>query len=276
MKITKYLNPFNYFKYAKNKIFHRYYSQEKTKIIHTNFLNTEMLVRANEDVGIAILANNFETAELEFITNQLTNDSVFIDIGSNIGVYSLVVASKSSDIQVHAFDPIKLNTNLLASSIDINSFSNITVNKTCVGDYDGKVEFSISSDSAYSSILDSGRKPEIKKVNLPIVKLDTYIRDMGICKIDIIKIDVEGAEKLVILGASNILSNSLLRPKLIMIELFDLNLKAFKTSIKEIVDLMILNKYQPSILENGNLVQFNYQIHANKIYNIFFKNIEKT
>jgi FkbM family methyltransferase len=276
MKLTKYLNPLNYFKYAKNKTLNLYYSQEKTKIVHTNFFNVEMLVRANEDVGKAILANSFETAELEYIKNELTNDSVFIDIGSNTGVYSLVIASKSSDIQVHAFDPINLNTSLLASSIDINSFSNITVNKTCVGDYDGTVEFSISSDSAYSSMLDSGRKPELTKVNLPIIKLDTYIRDMGISKVDIIKIDVEGAEKLVILGASNILSNSLLRPKLMMIELFDLNLKAFKTSVKEVVDLMTLNKYQPFVLENGNLVSFNYQIHANNTYNVFFKNIEKT
>jgi FkbM family methyltransferase len=275
MKLTKYLNPHNYFKYAKNKILKHYYLKEKIKIIHTTFLNVEMLVRANEDVGIAILANRFETAELEYIKNELKNDSVFIDIGSNTGVYSLLVASKSSDIKVHAFDPIKLNTSLLSSSIDINSFSNITVNETCVGDYDGTVEFSISSDSAYSSILDSGRKSELKKVNLPIVKLDTYAREMGLSKIDIVKIDVEGAEKLVILGASYILSNSLLRPKLMMVELLDVNLKAFKTSVKEIVALMVLNKYQPFIIENKRLISFNYEAHANKVENIFFRNIKE-
>jgi FkbM family methyltransferase len=234
-----------------------------------------MLIRANEDVGIGILANRFETQELIYLKNELTDGDVFFDIGSNTGVYSLVIASKSAHIQVHAFDPIKLNTNLLASSIDINGFRNIYVNQTCVGDYDGTVEFSISSDSAYSSILNSGRKSELKKILLPITKLDSYVKNMRISKIDIMKIDVEGAENLIIQGASCILSDSLLRPKLIMMELLDLNLKAFKASVREIIDLMALKNYQPFVIQNNKLISFNYEAHANKIENIFFKNIQK-
>lgn len=250
------------------------YPKSMTKIIHTKFDNVDMLIRANEDVGKRILVNQFEIEELNYIKSQLSNDGVFIDIGANIGIFSLVMAAKSSGIQVHAFDPIKLNTNLLSTSIEMNGLTNIIVNQTCIGDYDGTVEFSLSSDSAYSSILDSGRKLEVKKLQVPIVRLDSYVSNMKITRIDFIKIDVEGAEKLVIEGASNVLCTPSLRPKLMMIELCDINLKAFKTSVKEVVDLMINYKYQPFVVKNNKLVTFDFKAHANKFDNIFFLNAE--
>ena len=272
MKIQKYLNLNKYYKYVMREFFNIYYSQDKTKIVQTNFHNVDMLIRANEDVGKAILSTNFEVDEIRFIKKWLNNDAVCFDVGANTGFFSLLIASKSHNIQVHSFDPIKINTTLLSASIEINGFENIVVNQSCVGNYDGTVEFSISSDSAYSSILDSGRKSELKKIRLPITQLDSYIKNLGISKIDFIKIDVEGAEKLVILGASEILSGATLRPKLMMIELFDANLTAFKTSVKEIVDLLCSKEYQPFVLENDELIPFKYEAHANKFYNIFFKN----
>lgn len=270
MKINKYLNPSNYLNYAKHKLINLYYLSNKTKIVHTQLNGVEMLVRANEDVGKGIINKSFEIEELDFILNWLKEDAVFFDVGANTGLYSLLVAAKSSKIQVHAFDPIKLNTALLQASIEINSLSNITVNQTCVGDYDGVVEFSISSDSAYSSIKDSGRKSELKKLNLPIVKLDTYIKNNNVKKIDFIKIDVEGAEKLVVEGFINILNDFNTRPKLMMIELYDINLSAFKTSVSQIVDIVLSTGYKPYVLINKKLIKFEKDIHSNAFQNVFF------
>ncbi len=272
MKTSKYLIPANYYNYAINKFLLFLYPQHKTKIIHTNIGNVDMLIRANEDVGKAILAHKFEIDELNYIKSQLNDDAVFFDIGANIGFFSLIMASKSKGIQVHAFDPIKINICLLSTSIEINGFTNITVNQTCVGDYDGVIEFSVSSDSAYSSIFDSGRKTEINKIELPITTLDSYVKNKGIHKIDFIKIDVEGAEKLVIEGADTIFSTLSLRPKCMMVELCDINLKAFKTSVKEIIDLMVKKDYQPFIIVDNKPEEFNYKSHVNKYYNIFFCN----
>jgi len=272
MKILKYVNPVNYYRRAKYIFLYFIFPQDKEKIVQTNYRHVDMLVRANEDVGKAILSNIFESEEISYIQKELSNDAVFIDVGANTGFFTLLIASKSKKIKVHAFDPIKLNISLLSASIEINDFTNIVVNQTCVGDYDGTVEFSISSDSAYSSILDSGRKTELKKILIPITRLDTYISNMNIKKIDFIKIDVEGAEKLVIQGASKIFSDSMLRPRLMMIELYDANLNAFKTSVIEIIDLLALKGYQPFILLNSKLTPFKYDIHANKLYNIFFEN----
>jgi len=274
MKILKYLTLKNYYIYAARKILNFFYPAGKIKIVHTIFHNINILVRANEDVGKAILVNKFEIEELSYIKNKLSSNAIFIDIGANIGLFSLVIAAKSNSIRVHAFEPIKLNTNLLFASIEINGFTNITVNQKCIGNYDGEVDFSVSSDSAYSSILDSGRKVELKKIHLPIIKLDSYVSSLNITKISFVKIDVEGAEKLVIEGASHIFSTPLLRPEFLMIELCDINLKAFKTSIKEIVDLMITKEYKPFVLHKKELIEFDYKIHANKFENVFFENIK--
>lgn len=269
MNIKRYLKPNNYLQFAKHKLINLYYPSKKTKIVHTRFNGVEMLVRANEDVGKGILNKSFEADELDFILNWLKDDAVFFDVGANTGLFSLRAAAKSSKIQVHAFDPIKLNTALLLSSIEINSLENITVNQTCVGDYDGMVEFSVSSDSAYSSIKDSGRKSEHKKIKLPIIKLDTYIENNSISKIDFMKIDVEGAEMMVIEGASAVFHNNV-KPKLMMIELYDKNLVAFNTSVKEIVIFVEKLGYSTHILIGDKLETYNNEIHANKIYNIFF------
>lgn len=271
MKISKYLIPGNYSWYVRRKFLNFLYPQDKIKILHTNYSGVGILIRANEDVGKSIIAKRFEFKELQYIKSQMSENAIFIDIGSNVGLFSLVVASGSASIQVHAFDPLTLNNNLLASSAKINGLENIIINESCIGNYDGVVQFSVATDSAYSSIRDSGRKTELKKITLPIIKLDTYANKIKLQKIDFIKIDVEGAEKMVIEGANQIFKNSKLRPKMMMIELCDKNLRAFETSVKEMVLVLERLGYKAFVLANNYLIEFKYQTHANTFENIFFR-----
>ena len=157
MKINKYLRWRNYYNFAKRKYLDTKFANTVLKIEQTTFEGVEILVRANEDVGKEILLQRFEIEELRYLTDKLPNDSVILDVGANIGLFSLVLASKSKNINVHAFEPIQLNAKLIAVSKQINHLDNLTINQTCVGASDGFVEFSVSTDSAYSSIIDSGK-----------------------------------------------------------------------------------------------------------------------
>ncbi len=273
MKINKYLRWRNYYNFAKRKYLDTKFANTVLKIEQTTFEGVEILVRANEDVGKEILLQRFEIEELRYLTDKLPNDSVILDVGANIGLFSLVLASKSKNINVHAFEPIQLNAKLIAVSKQINHLENLTINQTCVGASDGFVEFSVSTDSAYSSMIDSGRKKESEKINCPVCKLDTYVKAANIQKIDFIKIDVEGAEKLVLSGAQALLTHQKLRPNLLMLELYDLNLKQYATSVNDIVQLMNEYGYSAYYLSNNELFQFDPVLHANKIYNVFFKSI---
>ncbi len=271
MKINKYLRWRSYYNFAKRKYFDIKFAKTVLKIEQTTFEGVEILVRANEDVGKEILLQRFEIEELRYLNEILPNDSMILDIGANIGLFSLVLASKSKNIKVHAFEPIQLNADLITVSKQINHLQNLTVNQTCVGATDGFVEFSVSTDSAYSSMIDSGRKQEAEKIICPVCRLDTYVQEANIEKIDFIKIDVEGAEKLVLTGAHALLTHQVLRPHLLMLELYDLNLKQYATSVNDIVQFMYSYKYEAYYLRDKELFKFDPVLHANKIYNVFFK-----
>lgn len=273
MKINKYIKWRNYYNYVKRKYLDIKFANTAIKIVQTTFEGIEILVRANEDVGKEILLQRFEIEELRYLNEILPNDSVILDIGANIGLFSLVLASKSKNIKVHAFEPIQLNADLISVSKQINHLHNLTINQTCVGATDGIVEFSVSTDSAYSSMIDSGRKQEAERINCPICMLDTYVQEANIQKIDFIKIDVEGAEKLVLTGAHTLLTHQVLRPHLLMLELYDFNLKQYATSVNDIVQFLNEYGYSAYYLRNKELFQFDPVMHANKIYNVFFKSI---
>ena len=276
MNLSKYLNWRNYYSFAKRQFYDFYFNSNDTHIVQTRYFGVEILVRANETVGKEIMLNRFELNELNYLKSVLTNHSVIIDIGANIGFFSLMLASVSKNNAVHAFEPIRLNADLIRLSQQINHLDNLTVNQSCVGDTDGFVEFSVASDSAFSSIKDSGRKREAEKITCASCKLDTYVKNANIHNIDFVKIDVEGAERIVLMGAKEIFKHPDLRPKLLMLELYDLNLKQFKTTVKEIIEIMSMYGYSAYILRDHALKSFDYDLHANKIYNVFFKSISTT
>jgi hypothetical protein len=62
--------------------------------------------------------------------------------------------------------------------------------------------------------------------------LDRFITDLGIGRVPVTKIDVDDSEGLVLYCAEGMLSNPNLKPKLIIVELVDDYLSAFKTSIE--------------------------------------------
>src|SRR3546814_14910725 len=80
------------------------------------------------------------------------------------------------------------------------------------------------------------------------------------CIPNILKIDVEGAEMKVLKGASNIFSDSRFSPRMVMIELYDQNLRMFDTSIGDIVSIMSFYGYKDSVIANGKKRIFEEEI----------------
>lgn len=251
-----------------------WYSRCKTLVVEADYMNSKVLVRPNEDVGLQILTGIFEKNDLVYFLSQLEDEDLFFDIGANVGLFSIVVAKSNVTIKVHAFEPIPLNAHLFQASLGLNKIESVKVNECCVGDFVGEVEFSLAADSAYSSIHDTGRLPEIKKLKTKITTLSDYVQSNGIRKVDVLKVDVEGAEKLVLDGAKSIFIDNATRPRLVLMELFDQNFKQFKTSIIEVVKLLEGYGYRPFIIEDGRKKEFMPR-HHNFFYNVFFELSEK-
>jgi FkbM family methyltransferase len=247
-----------------------WYSHSTKLVVQAHYMNSKVLVRPNEDVGLQILTGTFEKNDLIYLLSKLKEGDLFIDVGANIGLFSIVVAKANATVRVHAFEPIPINVHLFKASLCLNKIESVKVNESCVGDYVGEVEFSLSVDSAYSSIHDTGRLPEVKKFKAKITTLSDYVTNNCIKRVDVLKIDVEGAEKLVLDGARNIFVDHSMQPRLILMELFDQNFKQFKTSITEIVQLLGGYGYKPFVIEDGRKEEF-MPLHHNFVYNVFFE-----
>lgn len=245
--------------------------ESKRKVIHTQINGYELLVLANEDVGRQIhYRGYYEQAETVYLRKKIRPDSICVDVGANVGYFAMLMAQTAHSGSVHAFEPIALNASLLKASAVLNGYFNIHINQCAVGDTEGEVSFSQSADSAYSSMLDTDRKPLQQVITVPSLTLDGYLDQNQVPRVDILKADVEGAEGLVISGASGLLSDNKRRPDVILMELYDDNLKVFGSSVGLMVEKLQDFGYRPFVIdEQGEAIPFTDALKVN-YYNVIF------
>jgi FkbM family methyltransferase len=147
----------------------------------------------------------------------LSPGDVVFDIGANIGLYSRFLAQYFQASQVFSFEPMSNNIAILSENLALgNCASQVTVVPSAIGNDDGMVSFQIDSITSNSGTLDEvthgiasqshaqyGLPPVI--VQVPIARIDTLILERGFPVPAVLKLDVEGAEALVITGAHQVL-----------------------------------------------------------------------
>jgi FkbM family methyltransferase len=242
------------------------------KVKHIRLASFEILAFVNEDVGRQMwFLKSFEPDETQFFTDIIKSDDICFDIGGNVGFFSLLMAKRANLAVTHVFEPIPLNAAMIRANAELNGFNNIIVNNVAMGSEEGNVAFSVSTDSAYSSMRATGRIAEAKSIDVPLITLDKYVERSGVNRVDIMKVDVEGAEDMVLVGGSALLSDPARRPRMVLLELFDENLTPFGTSVNIIVERMIAFGYAANVLGDKGRHLIPYQSEmANKYYNIIF------
>jgi FkbM family methyltransferase len=168
----------------------------------------------------------------DFLKTYLQEGMVFVDVGANIGSHAINAARLVGRTgSVFAFEADPDTYHLLAENIESNGLRNIVVRQTCVSDHVGTLSFYKHRDSAKSSIVDRGEK---LSVTLPSDTLDNLIP--ANTKIDILKVDVEGAELSVLRGAHEFF-NDQRRPSVVIIEVFDVRNNTDKSEgIREVLE----------------------------------------
>jgi FkbM family methyltransferase len=167
---------------------------------------------------------------------------VFVDVGANIGYYSLM-ASKlvGSNGKVFSFEPWSRNRSLLEENIKLNNLSNITIIPKALSNEES------DSTKIYLPVDDNCGMPSLKKLNeenytgdFELTSTTTFQDFLNTFKpgnIDVIKIDVEGSELNVLKGMSGSLADKNFNP-VILLELIEFSLSNFSTSVKEIIDYL--------------------------------------
>lgn len=151
----------------------------------------------------------FEKEKQQFIADLIKPGSVVFDIGAHVGFYTLLAAHKVGENgKVYAFEPAPNNINYLKKHVALNEFDNVHVIEAAVADSDGTTYFDFRTSSYSGQIADGG------DVEVVLRSLDSLIQSGEVEQPDLIKIDVEGAESLVLDGSQSLLANY--KPKLLI------------------------------------------------------------
>lgn len=169
---------------------------------------TQQIVNANgykisvipDDPGISSELRIFSTHEpltTEFTISVLRKGMTCIDIGSNIGYYALLESKAvGKNGNVFAIEPSPKNFEYLKQNIELGNIQNIKPYNFAAGDKDSVINFVISDRSNLCYVLnDDESVPNSEKViKLPVKKIDTFVDEEKLEKIDFIRMDVEGYE----------------------------------------------------------------------------------
>jgi len=149
------------------------------------------------------LYGHFEPGTEKFFGSLIEKDMTFIDVGANLGIYSLIAGRAGST--VYAYEPTPNIFRILKENIAANGFEvkgNIHPYNLAVADTEKRILFSVYKGlSGHNNMFDD----TADRIEVEAVSLDHHITAE---KIDIVKIDVEGAEYFVLKGMAEIISRN--------------------------------------------------------------------
>lgn len=182
------------------------------------------------------MQGDFDPAVFVPIRAALRPGDVFVDVGANIGWYSLLAADIVGPAgRVHAFEIDRRALRCLRRTVAANPDLAIDVHAVAVGERDREACFSPAAEIGHGRLV-----PEPTGERVPVRALDSFFApDAG--RIAVIKIDVEGAELLVLQGAARTIEHH--RP-LIVCELLDEHLARLDGSATAILDLLTRAGYR--------------------------------
>ena len=171
---------------------------KKTKLAGNGFYYKE----GDRHIGERIALEKFEPYLTKLILENIKRGEVFVDVGANIGYYTVLAADKGA--LVWAYEPEDDNFLILTRNIEESCLSGIKVYKKAVGDKTKKVKLLLSKTNFGDHRISSKGK------EIDMVSLDDAIGK----KVDVIKIDVQGWEPGVIEGAKKIIQKY--KPMIVM------------------------------------------------------------
>jgi FkbM family methyltransferase len=181
----------------KSKV-HRLRSGERMRIRYSDVLAPALL---QEEV--------FEPAVRKAIEARISKGMVILDIGANIGYFTLRFSSLvGPNGRVIAFEPNPSMVAELEFNVRLNQASNVQIVPCALSENDGEAQFCFPEPGmeAHGSLMENGLFEVERRERIAVRRLDSVLREECIERVDFVKIDVEGAERLVLSGAEELLS----------------------------------------------------------------------
>jgi FkbM family methyltransferase len=178
-----------------------------------------------------------EEYELSLFESEVDKRSVVLDIGANIGLYTLTAAKHAE--RVYSFEPDPISFSNLKKNVEANDCKNVTLVNKAVSNKTGSAPFSSYSkyplDRGIVHIVGGNEEMDQRYRMVDTVSLDEFFIDKP-NKIDIIKIDIEGSEFEALKGMRNLIDKN--RNIKFFIELNPYTLTRHGTGIDLLIDYL--------------------------------------
>lgn len=190
-----------YFQYLTYKI-----SSKKQHIL--DVWDNRKIIWYNDSVQSVWLMFNYiiDWEEFNLIKDRFKSDTVFIDVGANIGYYSIWASKFNSAGKIYSFEPSEINFKRLNENIACNSlFSQITPIQKAVAASSGPISMTANLDTLNHIVKNEIKSDNANTIKVDCISLDDFAQKENISAIDYLKIDVEGYELDVLIGAEKLL-----------------------------------------------------------------------
>ena len=164
--------------------------------------------RAEPDIGRVIERGEYEPHMVAFFARVLRPGMTMIDVGANLGLFSLLAAKLVGEQgRVYSIEPRGENARLLLHSAELNGFTNLHLLPTALGDSNGYSLYRthVGSNGSLLTKPDAGfNVPAILHPTcqvVPLARLDALVSG----PVDVLKLDIEGAEAMALRGASELI-----------------------------------------------------------------------
>jgi FkbM family methyltransferase len=192
------------------------------------------LVRDRRCSGV--IDGKYERAVQDVLTDNLRRGDGFLDVGANIGFFTLLAARLvGTRGSIHAFEPIPANADLMRRNLRINGFRNVTVVQKAVTDAVGLASIWLTDHPGGATLTSVGTVPNdaVTQAQVQTTSLDKWLPESRATGIRLIKIDVEGAELAALHGMRNLVME--FRPVL-LVELDDLSRQMLNSKAEAVID----------------------------------------
>ena len=197
---------------------------------------------------------SYETDETAFLKAVFRDGEVFLDIGANLGWYSLVLGRKCPTSHIYAFEPIPSTVKVLEKNIRLNRLDNIE--PICMGMFNKEDELSflyaadVSGATSLKLTGQSRGRTSIQKVVCRTTTLDIFCATRNIVP-SLLKVDVEGAELMVVQGGAKTLEST----PIILMELLRKWSRAFGYHPNDVFALLEAYGYRAWVFVEGGRLQ---------------------
>ena len=236
--------------------------------------NFYMLLNPTEHIQQQLFWYGYYEKELgQLLKKILKPGDVFLDLGANVGYFSLLVANNFPSVKITSFEPVTALFQFMNENISLNNIKNISAINTAVGEKNEEKELFVSSpDNAGMSSFQQPENYSGKKERVKVVTIDDWFKTSGLPKIDLIKIDIEGSELAALKGMKEVLQK---QKPVLMVEINPETLKMFNLKPLDIYDYLKQFNFEGFlILENYRLKHSN-PAEINHTANVLFIHNEK-